>query len=166
VKLVSNASPLILLARCALQDVLPRIASEVLVPEEVFSEVAGMGNDLPGARALREATWLRVQSCSQRRVLNEWREQFRHLGAGEIATVLLAKELNADVALIDDRRGRQLAEANGIRVLGTIGLLEVASEKSFIPDLRATYSNLLREGMFIDKRLLNLSLKRFNLPSL
>jgi predicted nucleic acid-binding protein len=46
------------------------------------------------------------------------------LGPGEMSSILLAKELGANPVLLDDYRARKLAKAKGLKILGTVGLLE------------------------------------------
>lgn len=48
------------------------------------------------------------------------------LGRGELWTIALAKEMNAELTLIDDFAARQLAEREGLTVYGCVGVLESA----------------------------------------
>jgi len=41
-----------------------------------------------------------------------------------MSTILLAKELGANPVLLDDYRARKLAKAEGLEILGSVGLLE------------------------------------------
>ena len=43
--------------------------------------------------------------------------------AGEAEAIALAKEVSADLLVIDDRQGRRLAETVGIPCVGTVGIL-------------------------------------------
>ncbi len=54
------------------------------------------------------AGWIRVAQVRNQALIQQWRQTY-YLGAGEVSTVLLAKELSARFALIDDRRARALA---------------------------------------------------------
>jgi predicted nucleic acid-binding protein len=82
--------------------------------------------------------------------LREWRS-VSGLGLGEVSTVLLALELQADLALIDELRGRRLAEAKGLLVRGTVGILEAAYREGVLLDLRQSYLDLLRDGFYVGK---------------
>jgi predicted nucleic acid-binding protein len=53
-------------------------------------------------------------------------EELFEVDAGEREAILLAEELNVDAIMIDDRDGRVIAERRGLRVLGTLGFLEIA----------------------------------------
>jgi predicted nucleic acid-binding protein len=50
-------------------------------------------------------------------------EFVRLLDQGEAEAIQLAIDLKADYLLIDERRGRQIATARGLTVIGTLGIL-------------------------------------------
>jgi predicted nucleic acid-binding protein len=56
----------------------------------------------------------------------------RELGTGEREAISLALELSADLLLIDDRAGRQEAEARHIAVAGTLAVVLQASLSGYI----------------------------------
>lgn len=88
------------------------------------------------------------------------------LGAGETSSVLLAKEIGADLVLMDEWKGRRLAKELGLAVAGCVGILEELYRRGEIEDLRQAYEELLRQGIRIDLGTLQGSLKRFDLPAL
>ena len=55
-----------------------------------------------------------------------------HLDLGEREAIALAAELNADVLLIDDHAGRQGARRRGLRVAGTLSVLDEADRAGFL----------------------------------
>jgi predicted nucleic acid-binding protein len=85
---------------------------------------------------------------------------------GETATILLAQELSADLAIIDERLARGLARRLGLNVMGCVGILESAARKNLIKDLRSTYQQLLVKVTYIDRAILNRSLTLLKLPTL
>ena len=54
------------------------------------------------------------------------------LDEGETAAVALAKYLDADMLLIDERDGFRVAQRKGLRVTGTLGLLDLAAERGLV----------------------------------
>jgi hypothetical protein len=57
-QVVINASPLITLFRAGLQPLLPRLFSDVRVPEAVWDEVVNGGRDDPATRGLPGVDWI------------------------------------------------------------------------------------------------------------
>ena len=162
---ISNASPLILLAKIGHFDLLHRLFNEIVVAPEVWDEVVVRGAGRPGAAEMQQASWIRIALLSNPALLAVWQAQ-HHLGLGELATILLAIDLSADVTLIDERRARLLAQAQSVPVLGVVGLLQLGYRSGEVSDLRQAYQTLLVQGGHIDKCLVNRSLAACNLPPL
>ncbi len=160
---VSNASPLISLAKAEYLFVLERLFGAVHITNEVHGETTRAGRG--GAELIAGAAWLHVISLRDTAQLASWEREYR-LGMGELSTLRLAQELMADIAIIDERKARVLAHRLGISVVGTIGLLEESYTRKIIADLRTAYMKLLENGTYIDQRLLNSSLRTFDLPAL
>jgi len=57
--IVSNASPLINMARIQQLDLLRRLYGELTVPEAVWREVVVEGAGQPGAKEIEVASWIR-----------------------------------------------------------------------------------------------------------
>lgn len=163
--IVSNASPLILLSKLGHFDLLSHLFNEIVISQEVWDEVVVKGAGLPGSTEVRRAAWIRLEQLKNVSLLPVWQNQY-NLGLGELSTILLAKEIAADLALIDERRARLLAQAEGVAPLGTVGVLELGYRKGEIADLRQAYQTLLTQGAWIDKRVINQSLTACNLPLL
>lgn len=128
---VANAGPLIALGRIDRLDLLGGLFEEVRIPGAVADEV--IGTEAPGragAATAARAPWLRRGQVCDVVAVSLLRER---LGAGESEAVVLALELGADLLLIDEARGRRVAEGRGLQVLGTLGLLLVARQHALLP---------------------------------
>lgn len=116
---VADASPLIFLAKLERLDVIAEVLGtdihfSVLVQNEVLGpEVADAES-----QALKEF-FVRCRIHPSGKV----RSYATALSAADNATLALAIRLRADWLLADDRILRVLAEAQGVRPLGTLGLL-------------------------------------------
>jgi predicted nucleic acid-binding protein len=165
VKVVSNASPLIILGRIDRLDLLPALFGAVQVSSEVYEEVVLAGAGRPAAAAIKAAKWIEIHPALSHADLAAWRSQ-ASLGSGELATIALAKALAADWVILDERAARQLATNHQLNVIGCVGILELAYRRKLVPDLRATYAQMLTEGVYIAPAILNLSLAACGLPVL
>lgn len=58
------------------------------------------------------------------------------LGDGEREAIALAMEVGAAAIILDDRAARRVAEAAGLNVIGTLGLLLEAKRKGIVTRVR------------------------------
>jgi len=59
-KVVVNASPLILLSKSDLEELLPKLFKEIIIPEAVWNEVS-LGDDIAWQK-IQKANWLKRSS--------------------------------------------------------------------------------------------------------
>ena len=123
------------------------------------------GHGLPGAEEVRRAEWIEAVKPDVKPEA-ALKRACEGLGSGERGTILLAKALPADLALIDESKVRRVAREEGVSVLGCLGTLEAGARKGMVSDLREAYIELLRQGIRFDIRLLQESLNRLGLPKL
>lgn len=138
---VSNAGPLIALARIERLDVLPALYKEIVVPSAVHQEV--LGTERKGFSVLKTANWLRVEAVSARTAVTLLRER---LDAGESETIVLALNLKADLVLMDEARGRRIAAARGLTLTGTLGTLLLAKRRRLIERVGPLLADLKAQG--------------------
>jgi len=123
------------------------------IPTEVYNEVVIGGAGLHGAPTVAKADWLHLTPVQDadglaKAVVNT------SLGKGEISAIFLAKELAADLTLMDERKGRSLALEEGLSVVGCIGILEEMYRRGEAKDLRQIYKELQRQNIRLDPRML------------
>ena len=154
--LVLDSSALITLTRIGNLELLQQLAETVHVPQPVYDEVVGAGVDKPGRRAVESAQWILRHQVQDRDTVVRLRER---LGRGEAEAIVLAMELRADHVILDDATARRIAEAEGCRVLGLLGLLVHAKERGVIPAVRPVLDRILAAGFYIDDELYRSILK-------
>jgi uncharacterized protein len=142
VSVVSNSSPLIALARIQRLDLVPAILKSALIPPAVAREIAPSVPVLP--------SWLEVRAPTS--ALSVVTSRGR-LGDGEWEAIALAVELGVSAIFIDDRPARRLAEAAGLNVIGTLGLLLEAKRAGHIRTVRAELDKLLETSFFLSQEL-------------
>lgn len=165
VTIVADSSPLIILAKVGCFDLLHKLYPQIYISAEVHYEVIVAGAGLPGASEVANATWIQVKPLQDRASLLTAQQKFP-LGAGELSSILLGKEIRADAVLLDDYRARNLAKTEGLKVLGSVGLLEISYQRGYLSDLRAVFQQLLTNNVYIDRRLLHKRLRTLGLPPL
>ncbi len=147
---VVNASPLITLCKSGLEDLLPKLFREIVVPGAVWSEVlAGGAADL-AAMKLETLQWLhRDDSTPIAPIIQAW-----DLGAGESAVLSYALAQPQHVAIIDDAAARRCARSLNLPVAGTIGLIVLAKRRRLIPQVTAAFQTLRDAGLWISEELI------------
>jgi uncharacterized protein len=124
---VSNASPLVGLARIGRLDLLRSLFGTILVPTIVWSELTA--KESPDTRLLMCAQaegWLVLQDQADRQGLPVT------LDAGEAEAIALASSLSSSLLLMDEALGRKAARAAGCEVMGTLGVLALAKKKGLV----------------------------------
>lgn len=162
---VADSSPLVILSKLGCFDLLHRLFPRLCISAEVHSEVVVAGAGLPGASEVSKAEWIEVKRLGAPADLLSAQQKYG-LGPGEMSTILLGKELGASPVLIDDSRARKLARAEGLEILGSVGLLEAFYLRRYLTDLRSAFEQLLAHNVYIDRRLLDRRLRYLGLPPL
>lgn len=120
---VANSTPLIALSMVGHLGLLRALFDEIVVPASVYEEVVQQGRGRSGSQAVAQADWLAVREPEAPSPLPA---ELMGLDEGELDVILLAREIEADWALIDEKLARQIAMALDLPVKGTLGLLLVA----------------------------------------
>ena len=132
---VSDTGPLIALAQIDQFDLLRRIFVKIIIPSAVRAEI----QDEISVAALTAADWIVVQPTQDTLAAQLLREE---LDAGESAAIILAKELDADLVLIDERAATRKARSLGLRVIGTLGVLLLGKRAEHLSTLKPLLDNL------------------------
>jgi predicted nucleic acid-binding protein len=98
--------------------------------------------------------WLAMRAPQQPLVTTTLR-----LGAGEREALSLAQELHADLLLLDDLEAREEAERRALAVMGTLRVLELASERGLL-DFAAAITQLEATSFHMPAQLVQQMLAR------
>ena len=119
----------------------------ILIPEAVYRELADIDPPVPGPVEVQTFDWLEVLSLRDRTIADQLQNQFQ-LDPGESEAIALALEINADLLLIDERRGRAEATRLGLRLTGLLGMLVEAKQRSLIPSVKPLMDALIDTSEF------------------
>lgn len=160
---VCDASPLISLSAIGQFELLHQLYGKIYIPDAVRAEVLGAGPERPGSRELREADWVHARTVENDFLVRALEGE---LDQGEAQAVALAVEIKADLLLVDERRGRRVAQRFGIKVIGILGILVEAKKRGLIPVVRPALDDLLNQAGFrIAPALYNAVLRAADEPS-
>jgi len=141
---ISDTSPVRALAHLGRLDWLRALFGEVLVPPAVTAELASPPGTLKPVD-VSQWSFLLIRSPSDLRRVLELRSV---LDAGESEAIALAEELHAELILVDELAGREVARQCGLTILGTLGILVRAKQARLCPSVAPLLERLQKELNF------------------
>lgn len=159
--IVSDASPLIALAKLDCLDLLFVSFSEIHVPQAVFEEATYERHRLDSQRIyyfVQDNESVIVHDNDSGDLYQKFRSI---LDEGESQALALASKLSCAI-LLDERLGRSVASKHQIPVVGVMGVLLKAKQQGKIPAIKPMIENLQAEDFRLSDRLIKLVLKKAN----
>lgn len=148
---ISNSSPIINLAAIGQLGLLNKLYEKVIIPPAVHHEITVKGAGQAGAAEIEKLKWLEVKSISNQTLVQALRME---LDDGESEAISLAVELNANLLLIDERRGRAVANRFGLPYIGLMGVIIEARQKRLIQAVKPLVDDLIsKAGFWISQKL-------------
>jgi len=150
-RVVSNSSALINLARIGKLTLLRELFGVLIVPDAVWQEVVVEGAGQPGADEIGSADWIQRQPVMNVQLVQALQQD---LDGGEAEAIALALEIGAEMLLMDEKLGRETARHLGLRYIGLIGTLVMAKRKGLIGAVKP-HLDMLRDiaGFRVDAAL-------------
>jgi len=137
---VADTSPVNYLVLIGQIEILPRLYKRILIPLAVLDELKHPLAPEPVRNwAAQPPGWLEVLTPIGR-------VDIAQLDLGESEAIALATEMHVDVLLIDEQAGRQEAIRRGLKVAGTLSVLDEADRAGLV-DFDAAAARL-RETSF------------------
>lgn len=120
--IISDTSCLILLYKIDELDLLRSLADKVLITKTIKKE---FGKGLPD--------WIKVKSPSD---IHYQQILEMELDPGEASAIALSLEMDNSILIIDDLRGRKVAERLKLKYSGTFGLILKAKQSGILKSVR------------------------------
>jgi len=139
VKIVSNASPLINLARIGKLDLLRELYGKLLIPEVVWHEIVIEGAGQPGSDEVKGAVWMESRRAKNKQLVQGLLQE---LDTGEAEAIVLALEEGADWLLTGEHLGRETAGHFKLRCIGRVGVMIAAKNKELISAIKPWLDSL------------------------
>lgn len=144
--IVSDTSPLSALIRLGRLSLLPELYGSLVIAPTVYAELlnlSALGYELD---FLSKVSWLTIVAPRDHQLLSDLSQE---LDMGEAEALVLARELDASLLIIDEKKGRKIAQEMQLPHIGLLGVLLEAKEKELIPEIRPLLEALREIGFRI-----------------
>jgi len=154
---IADTGPINYLVLIGNIDLLPVLFEKVILPSAVEAELSDPDAPLSVRNWIADPpSWLEVHETPSRQF---GQASLEGLDDGETAAIALAISLDADLLLMDDRKGVIVARGRGLRVTGTLGVLDLAAQRGLV-DFAEAVNRLRRTTFRIPEAVLDSLMKK------
>ena len=119
--IIADTSCLILYDKINQFEILQKTFTELIVTIEVAEEYGELPN------------WVVIREVTDKA---QYLKLVENLGKGEASSITLALEFDNSLLIIDEKKGRKIAEEMKIEIIGSLGILIKAKEKGVIKSVK------------------------------
>jgi len=128
-------------------QLLPKLFHLLLIPPKVMDELKALQQFNIDVQPILQAEFIVLQVPTNHDFI---RKLLKILDQGEAESIALAVEVQANLLLIDELKGRAVAEQHGLNVTGLLGVLIRAKKAGHIQVVRPIIDDLRKNtGFFI-----------------
>lgn len=129
--IISDTTPLISLLKIGHLELLHHLFGEIQIPCAVYRELASNDKFKQEAIEIFQVEYIQKVDVEDKKSVALLR-RVTGLDEGESEAIVLSDEMKADILLMDELKGRQVAKQMGINIMGTIGILMTAFERKLL----------------------------------
>ena len=143
---IADASCFILLDKIDGLSLLQSLFEKITTSAQVAQE---FGKPLP--------EWVQIKTVQDK---NFQSVLFLQVDAGEASAIALAAENQPSLLIIDDLKGRRLAQKLNLNITGTLGLILTAKKEGILPQIKPLFDRIQATNFRISPYLLESILKQ------
>jgi predicted nucleic acid-binding protein len=128
---ISDTTPLISLMKIGQLDLVHRMFGEIQIPEAVFMELVSNRRFPEESRQIRECSFIKTAKVADAAAVDQL-SRSTGLDIGESEAIILSGFTKANLLLMDEVRGRSVAQQMGIPLMGTVGMLMAAYKEGLL----------------------------------
>ncbi|WP_069473701.1 DUF3368 domain-containing protein [Candidatus Marithrix sp. Canyon 246] len=144
---VSNTTPIISLSSINQIELLKKLFGNVYIPQAVYDEIKSKTSF--GYNEI-DQDFFKVEKIKDRLAVNIL---LNDLDLGEAETIVLSKELEASIILIDENIGYEIAKSQNLNVERTLSLLIAAKQKGYILQVKPLLDEMINKNRWISKKI-------------
>lgn len=151
---ISDTTAITNLIRIDLLFILPELYGQIIIPKAVYDELSEYSNQ---KEIIDNSPWIETVQITASELLNKLTGK---IDKGEAEAIVLAIELTPDYLIIDELKGRKIAKAYDIEIIGLLGILVLAKKHGLIENVGKYLERLKNEiGFRISEELYKIILK-------
>ncbi len=153
---ISDTTPILSLLKAQKLDLLQKLYKNVIIPKAVYSELTANPLFKNEHEKIDNCPFLKVEQVQDPKSLETLRDA-TGLDAGESESLILYIEKNADLLLIDERKGRSIAKKMSVEYIGTLGIFMLAYDEKILSahEIEKCLNILLVENIRLSHKLCN-----------
>ena len=151
--IVSDTSSISNLLQIGIIDILHLLYGEITITPAVRRELYHLPEQ---EKQIEQIDWIKVKAPQNQGMIVQLLEE---IDLGEAESITLAIEEQAKYLIIDEYKGRSIADSYGIKIVGILGVLIQAKKKKIIPTIKPHIDQLVEIGFRLDKKLIEKVLK-------
>lgn len=155
-KVIVNSTPLIALCHVNQLEVLKSIYGEVTIPQAVYNEISAKQDSICKKQVDAALSWIHVESIQNEMAKTMYKIQ---LHEGEVEVMILAKETEADLVIIDDSNAKKHARYLDLTVTGTLGVLIKAKNDGYISELKPLLKEMVTKNIYLSDKVIQMCLQ-------
>lgn len=156
-RVIVNTTPLIALCHVGHLDILQKMYGEIMIPRAVYRELSQKEDSVCKKQVDCSLDWIHIEGIENQMAKTMFKTQ---LHDGEVEVMILAKEKNADIVIIDDANAKKHAKYLKLSVTGTLGVLIKAKKKGYIRELKPIIQEMIDKNIYISPKLMEYCLKQ------
>lgn len=156
---IVNTTPLIALCHVGQIDLLKKMYGTISIPEAVYRELSAKKESICKKQVDASLDWIHVYKIENQMAKAMFKTQ---LHDGEVEVMILAKEKNADVVIMDDANAKKYAKYLKLPVTGTLGVLIKAKRQGYVSELKPIIQEMINKNIYISEKLMKLCLEQVN----
>ena len=146
--IISDTSCLILLNRIGELDLLKKLSRQVFITPIVKREY---GEELPDWITVKEPDDVHYQMILE-----------MDLDSGEASAIALSMSIHNSLLIVDELKGRKIAQKLNLRYSGTLGLILKAKQVGIIPTIGPTLQKIRKTNFWISEELFEFLMRKAN----
>lgn len=135
--IVSDTSVISNLVKIEKENLLKQLFGTIVIPKKVHEELI---QTIKIKERVEKLDWIVVMAIKD---VDFYKRLRIRLDPGESEAIVLAKELNASLLMIDERKGRKIARETGLTIVGLLGILIEAKKQGMIDKVKPSMDKLI-----------------------